>query len=127
MVYTVKELIEEIPWRGFKEALLYGISEAETLGKNFIGLSLSQGDGIIFYVNPYFEEVYDIFIFTKNRLDVGKFFGIFKYEKSGNAYNIYQVINLKDLLAIYGLDTEIIYVEVIQDALEDFLSEAVGK
>lgn len=127
MVYTVKELIDQIPWKGFREGLLYGLSEAESLGKNFIGLTLAQGDGLILYVNPYFDEVYDILVFTPNKLNKGEFFGIFKYEKSGKAYNLYKLINLKDLLELYGIDNEIVYVEVIQDVLEDFLSEVLGR
>ncbi|MEM1626241.1 MAG: hypothetical protein QXV69_03015 [Sulfolobaceae archaeon] len=117
---NVRDLIN-LRIKGFKEALIYGITEAEALGKQFIGITLSNQDGIILHLNPFSEEVYGIYYFTKNEIQK-EMIGIFDF--GGNTYKIYKI----DLDFLNGLDSIVVEsVEVIKGVLEDFLSEAMAK
>ncbi|BFH74342.1 hypothetical protein SJAV_22860 [Sulfurisphaera javensis] len=123
-----EELLDIINWEGFREALFYGISECEELGKEFIGITLSTGDGLILRVNPYENEVLYIFLYSDRKypLDDLKVVGIFKPSDDSNTYFIYQITNLRNFLNKYGSDIKVIYVEVIKGALEDFLYSAMA-
>jgi hypothetical protein len=112
--------------KGLREALLYGISEAQYLGKKFIGITLSNGDGLIIYLDPYQEAVKNLLYITNKNLYIGKFIGVFRYYE-GNTYKIYQ-INLEELNEITSSkELWVVSVEVIKDVLEDFLVEAVDQ
>jgi len=123
-----KDILEIIKWEGFEEALFYGIAECQELGKTFIGLTLSNGDGIILKVDPYFEEIIDVLLYTDKKCSDKdlRFIGMFKQGETGNTYFICQILNLRDFISRYGNDIKIIYVEVIKGELEDFLHTAMG-
>ncbi|QIW24198.1 hypothetical protein EWF20_08610 [Sulfolobus sp. S-194] len=124
----VEELIDIIKWEGFKEALFYGLSECEELGKEFIGITLDNGDGIILRVNPYEYEILYILLYSNKKYSNNdlRLIGIFKSEENGNTYFIYQITNLRNFINMFGNDIKVIYVEVIRDALEDFLYTAMA-
>nr|WP_152941438.1 hypothetical protein [Acidianus ambivalens] len=108
-----------------KESLEYGISEAEYLGKEFIGITLSNGDGIILHVNPYSDEIIEAYLMTIKQNSEKRLIGVFKYEE-GNTYFIYEITDLVDY--INRLTNErVVYVEVIKNVLEDFLLNAVAR
>lgn len=109
----------------FQKALEYGLAEAQYLGKEFIGLTLSSGKGIIIRINPYAEEVEKILLMSDTEDQSKKLFAIFRYE-GGNTYFIYEITDLSELYNILR-DEKVIYVEVIKDVLEDFLLEAMGR
>lgn len=119
--------------KGLKESLLLGLSEAEELGKSFIGLTLSNGEGLIFYVNPYLDEVFGVFLYTQAKYQEPflKACCIYKSEvnqksDNGNTYFIYEITNFNDFVVKMGTQLSVIYVEVIQGDLEDFLLTALG-
>jgi len=120
MTIRLKELLE-LRIRGFKEALLFGVTEAEFLGKEFVGITLSNGDGVIIHLNPYTDEIYSIYYFTEKEFQ-GNMLGIFAY--GGNTYKLYE-IDLEFLNKLNNI--EVVSVEVIKGVLEDFLTEAMAK
>lgn len=124
----VDEIIEVINWEGFKEAIFYGMSECEELGKEFIGVTLNNGDGIILRVNPFENEILYILLYSTRKYDNEnlRFIGVFKLEESSNTYFIYQITNLRNFINKYGSNIKVIYVEVIKGALEDFLYTAMA-
>jgi hypothetical protein len=120
----IKDIID-LPLPGLKESLEYGISEAEYLGKEFIGITLSNGDGIILHVNPYSDEIIEAYLMTIKQNSEKRLIGVFKYE-GDNTYFIYEITDLVDY--INRLTNErVVYVEVIKDVLEDFLLNAVAR
>ncbi|MFP3163221.1 MAG: hypothetical protein RXQ75_05235 [Acidianus hospitalis] len=120
----IKDIID-LPLPGLKESLEYGISEAEYLGKEFIGITLSNGDGIILHVNPYSDEIIEAYLMTIKQNSEKRLIGVFKYE-GGNTYFIYEITDLVDY--VNRLTNErVVYVEVIKDVLEDFLLNAVAR
>jgi hypothetical protein len=131
---NVKEFLN-FSLKGLKESLLLGLSEAEELGKSFIGLTLSNGDGLIFYVNPYLDEIYGVFLYTQINYQEPflKACCVYKNEvdqksesNNGNTYFIYEITNFNDFVVKMGTQLSVIYVEVIQGDLEDFLLTALG-
>lgn len=123
----IKELLDIINWKGFEEAIFLGISECEELGKNFIGVTLSNGDGLVLSVDPYQEEVNSLFLYTNRKIEDKnlKLVGFFKPSNSGNTYYLYVIDNLKDFVKEYE-KTEVVSVEVIQGELEDFLYSSMA-
>ncbi len=113
-----------LPLPGLKESLEYGVSEAEYLGKEFIGLTLANGDGIILRINPYSCDIKGAYLMSAKHCEGKRLIGVFKYE-GGNTYFIYEITDLVDY--INKLTNErVVYVEVIKDVLEDFLLNAVA-
>ncbi|QIJ32897.1 hypothetical protein DFR86_09810 [Acidianus sulfidivorans JP7] len=108
-----------------QKAIEYGISEAQYLGKEFIGITLSNGNGIILHVNPYEEKLQKILIMTMEEIKDKKLVGIFHYE-GGNTYFIYEITDLSEIQNILN-NQRILYVQVISDVLEDFLLEAMDR
>ncbi|WP_236748954.1 hypothetical protein [Acidianus manzaensis] len=108
-----------------EKALEYGMAEAEYLGKQFIGITLSNGNGLIFYVNPYEDEIQKIFLMSIEENKEKNLLGIFHYE-GGNTYFIYEITDLSEIQSILNSQS-ILYVEVIKDVLEDFLLESVAR
>ncbi|QXJ29646.1 hypothetical protein J5U23_02519 [Saccharolobus shibatae B12] len=119
----IEELIANLPWIGLEEALQYGFSEAEALGKNFIGITLDNGDGLILYVNPFLNDVYKILLMSKSRYNLPSI-GVFS-NFNGDKYFIYDVGDISELINILGSNLKVIYVEVIKNVLEDFLYQTV--
>ena len=119
----VKELIDQIPWKGFEEALFLGLSEAEELGKCFIGFTLSNGQGFLLHVDPYEGEVRGIYLVTEEKVEASylRFCCVFE---SGNTIFIYEIVNLAEYINTVRSES-IIYVEVIRGELEDFLRTAL--
>ncbi|WP_338601722.1 hypothetical protein V6M85_00655 [Sulfolobus tengchongensis] len=117
--------LDNLHWLGLDEALNYGFSEAETLGKNFIGITLDNGDGLILYVNPYLNEIYRILLMSKSKYNLTSI-GVFS-NFSGDKYFIYDVKDTSELINIFGQNVKVIYVEVIKDVLEDFLYQAMDR
>ncbi|MEM4085558.1 MAG: hypothetical protein QXR34_04210 [Saccharolobus sp.] len=120
----ISTLINSLPWEGLKEALYYGFSEAEFLGKNFLGLTLSNGDGLIINLNPFTRDIYNLLLISKNKYNL-RSIGIFS-NFDGNTYFIYEINNPSELINIVNGNIRVVYVEVIKDALEDFLYQAMG-
>ncbi|WP_236752008.1 hypothetical protein [Acidianus sp. HS-5] len=120
----IKDIIY-LPLSGLKESLEYGISEAEYLGKEFIGLTLSNGDGIILRVNPYSCDIKGAYLMSAKRCDDKRLIGVFKYE-GGNTYFIYEITDLVGYINNKLTNERVVYVEVIKDVLEDFLLNAVA-
>ncbi|EZQ06791.1 MULTISPECIES: hypothetical protein [Acidianus] len=118
-------LDSEIP--GIREALEYGLAEAQFLGKEMIGLSFSNGDGIILYINPFSEQIHKLLFISFSQRNNGFLspLGIFKYE-GGNTIFIYEITNLAELLKS-EVNTRVESVEVIKGVLEDFLFEAMDR
>jgi len=121
----ISELINVIRWTGLEEALKYGFSEAEFLGKNFIGITLDNGDGLILYINPYLNKIYKILLMSKTKYDL-KIIGSFS-SFDNNKYFIYEVNNPMQLINVLGSSIKVIYVEVIKDVLEDFLHQTMDR
>ena len=124
----VKDILEIIKWEGFEKALFYGIGECQELGKTFIGLTLSNGEGIIIKLDPYLDEILDLLLYTDKKYPDKylRLLGVFKQGETGNTYFIYQILNLRDFISRYGNNIKIIYVEVIKGDLEDFLYTAMA-
>jgi len=124
----VKDILEMIKWEGFEEALFYGISECQELGKTFIGITLSNGEGIIIKVDPYVDEITDILLYTDKKYSNEELrpLGVFKQGETSNTYFIYQILNLRNFINRYDNDIKVVYVEVIKGDLEDFLYTAMA-
>ncbi len=122
MELKVRELLT-LEWKNLDYALEYGIEEAKYLGKTLLGLTLSNGLGLVLYVDPFYEEVKSILLMSPSKMDIGRFLGIFKYE-GGNTYFIYYILDISQLQNLGQL--EVVSVEVVKDVLEDFLLEALG-
>ncbi|MCI2414890.1 MAG: hypothetical protein MPF33_06565 [Candidatus Aramenus sp.] len=118
----VKELLT-FGWRNLDLALEYGVEEASYLGKTLLGLTLSNGLGLVLYLDPFSEEVRSLLLMSPEKLEIGRFLGVFKYE-GGNTYFIYDIIDISQLQSLGQL--EVVSVEVVRDVLEDFLLEALA-
>lgn len=125
----VKEFLDIINMNGLKEALFYGMSECEELGKEFIGITLNNGDGLIIRINPYEEEILDALLYSDKKYSIEdlRILGLFKQGESGNTFFIYQILNLRNFINKYGNDIKVVYVEVIKGDLEDFLYTAMAR
>ncbi len=116
----VKDLIDKWDMNGLRESLFLGVSEAQELGKQFIGITLSNGDGIILKVNPYEEDISSIFLMSTEKRDNLNFIALFK-NKEDITYFIYEIVNYDDFFRSMFNTVSVVYVEVISGDLEDFL------
>ncbi|AHC51595.1 hypothetical protein SUSAZ_06340 [Sulfolobus acidocaldarius SUSAZ] len=123
----LRELLSEVSIKGFKEALLLGLSEAEELGKDILGITLSNGYGIIFYVDPFNDEIIYTFLYIKNEIKDENLKLCCLFNTGDNTYFIYQILNFNEFIKKYCDGLEVIYVEVIKDDLEDFLHSTMDR
>ncbi|MCY0849588.1 hypothetical protein [Sulfuracidifex metallicus] len=119
----LKELIEKVSLPGFRESVFLGVAEAQELGKEFLGITLSNGDGIILKVNPYEDILLSMFLMTKEKRENLKFIALFKNTED-TTYFIYEINNYEEFLNSLLTNISIVYVEVISGDLEDFLHRA---
>lgn len=121
----IKELLELVPWRGFEEGLFLGLSEAEELGKEFLGFTLSNGHGLVLHVNPYEGEVKGVYLVLPEKIEANylNYCCVFN-TRFGNTIFIYEIINLSEYINSVRSES-VIYVEVIKGELEDFLHTAL--
>ncbi|BBG23872.1 hypothetical protein IC006_1168 [Sulfuracidifex tepidarius] len=121
----LREIIEKCDLPGLRESLFLGIAEAQELGKEFIGVTLSDGKGLIFKVNPFDETVYSLFLMSTDNIDGLPRIGVFK-NKEDITYFIYEINNYGDFFKTLSESVSAVYVEVIGGDLEDFLYRAEG-
>ncbi|WP_149528453.1 hypothetical protein [Sulfuracidifex tepidarius] len=121
----MREIIEKCDLPGLRESLFLGIAEAQELGKEFIGVTLSDGKGLIFKVNPFDETVYSLFLMSTDNIDGLPRIGVFK-NKEDITYFIYEINNYGDFFKTLSESVSAVYVEVIGGDLEDFLYRAEG-
>ena len=121
----IKDFLEVAPWKGIEEALFLGLSEAEELGKYFLGFTLSNGHGIILFVDPYGAEIRGIYLALpeKSEAQYLRFCCLYK-GRIGNTIFIYEIVNLSEYINTVKSES-IIYEEVIKGELEDFLYTAL--
>lgn len=121
----LKELIEKCDLPGLRESLFLGIAEAQELGKEFIGVTLSDGKGLIFKVNPFEETISSFLLMSAENADLPRI-GVFK-NKEDITYFIYEINNYVDFCNALSNSVSAVYVEVIGGDLEDFLYRAEGR
>ncbi len=125
LTVDIDTLIKSLPWYGLREAIEYGISEAEVLGKDLLGLTLDNGDGLILYINPYNANIYQLFVISKTKHNLRLMGNFTRFD--GNTFFIYEIDNPSELINTFGTNVRVEYVEVIKDVLEDFLHQAMDR
>ncbi|BBD72623.1 hypothetical protein HS1genome_1012 [Sulfodiicoccus acidiphilus] len=114
----LKEYLSKLDEVG-RRAMLLGTAEAKELGKNFLVLESKMGIGLILYLNPFTEEIYDFYLSIPSSTSNArlKFLALFK-DNEGKVKYIYQVLD--EEYAVELLNSVESY-HLANGELEDFL------
>lgn len=107
-----------------RKMILYILSEANTMGKEFVKLGLEDGSEIILVVDPYEWEVRDSFVeipISHGRVEEGEL--VYVIPQEGKV--IYHV-SVKDVINIMK-STSFQFVELVGEELEDLLRKWMDK
>jgi hypothetical protein len=124
-VVKLREVLDELgESQENRKMILYILSEANTMGKEFVKLGLEDGSEIILVVDPYEWEVRDSFVeipISHGRVEEGEL--VYVIPQEGKV--IYHV-SVKDVINIMK-STSFQFVELVGEELEDLLRKWMDK
>jgi len=129
-VVKLREVLDELgESQENRKMILYILSEANTMGKEFVKLGLEDGSEIILVVDPYEWEVRDSFVeipISHGRVEEGELVeGELVYVIPQEGKVIYHV-SVKDVINIMK-STSFQFVELVGEELEDLLRKWMDK